>query len=91
MKSNLHRVLPRLALALAAACLATPAMAQTFVGTNQPGGGTVFGFTVLSAVTNLSLRITNTSSAFSHLYLKRGGEAWLTNYDFVSRLDRTSK
>src|SRR5262249_32019807 len=38
-------------------------------------------------VTNLSLSLSNSLTAFSHLYVKRGSDAAPTNYDFVSRLD----
>ncbi len=64
--------------------------AQSFPGTNQPGAGSSFQFTVAAGTTNLSLLVTNSSTAFSYLYLKRGGTASLTSYDFVSRLDRAN-
>jgi len=67
-----------------------PAAAQSFTGTNQPGAGSLFNFSVPTGVTNLSLTISNSSTAFSYLYLKLGGNAAVTNYDFASRLDRTN-
>jgi Flp pilus assembly protein TadG len=62
--------------------------AQTFPGTNQPGAGSSFQFTVAAGATNLSLVVTNSATAFSYLYLKRGGVASLSNCDFVARLNQ---
>ena len=61
--------------------------AQTFVGTNQPGGATNFTFTLPAGVTNLSLTISNTATAFSHLLLKKGGEPTDTDADFAARVN----
>ena len=66
------------------------AQAQTWAGTNQPGGGTLLPFTVPAGVTNFSLSVANTTTAFSHLYVKRGSTAAVTNYDFVARLNFTN-
>lgn len=66
------------------------AQAQTWSGTNQPGGGAGFPFTVPAGVTNFSLSVANTTTAFSHLYVKRGAAAAVTNYDFVARLNFTN-
>ena len=87
----MKRLIP-LTLALLALVQPFRAGAQnlTFVGNNQPGAGSSFTFTLGSGATNLALVVTNSATAFSHLYLKRGGVASLTNYDFVSRLDRTT-
>ena len=85
----MYRLSP-LTLALLALALQFRAGAQTFLGTNQPGAGSSFQFTLAAGATNLSLVVTNSSTAFSHLYLKRAGVASLTNYDFVSRLDRVT-
>lgn len=64
--------------------------AQPFIGANVSGSGSIFTFNVPLGVTNLSLRVTNSVTAFSHLYLKRGTGASVASYDFVSRLDRTN-
>jgi hypothetical protein len=85
----MYRLIP-LTVALLAFAQPFRAGAQTFLGTNQPGAGSSFQFTLAAGTTNLSLMVPNSSTAFSHLYLKRGGVASLTNYDFVSRLDRTT-
>lgn len=61
--------------------------AQVFVGTNQPGTGSGFTFYVPAGVTNLSLVVSNTSSVFSHLYLKREAIASTFNHDFAARLN----
>jgi hypothetical protein len=60
--------------------------AQTFPGTNAPGTGTNFTFTVGSAATNLSLVISNNAAAYSYLLLKFGGTPTDTVFDFASRL-----
>jgi hypothetical protein len=66
---------------------------QTFVGTNSPGQGTNFTFTLGASATNLSLVVSNTGSAYSCLLLKKGGvPASDTDFDFISRLDgRTNR
>ena len=74
-------------LLLLALSLPLSSYAQKFTGTNQPGNGTLFGFNVAVGVTNLSLSVSNSLAAFSHLYVKRGDGASVTNYDYVARLD----
>ncbi len=59
---------------------------QTFVGTNAPGQGTNFNFTVGAGVTNLSLVISNTSTVYSYLMLARGRAPSEGDFDYVSRL-----
>src|SRR5258705_1476189 len=61
--------------------------AQTFSGTNTPNTGTNFSFAVGAGATNLSLVISNSATAYSHLYLKRGGPAATNDFDFVARLN----
>ncbi|MDW8382549.1 MAG: LamG-like jellyroll fold domain-containing protein [Verrucomicrobiota bacterium] len=61
--------------------------AQTFVGTNSPGTGTDFVITLGVGSTNLSLVVSNSGTAWSHLLLKRGGAPTDANFDFISRLD----
>ena len=60
--------------------------AQTFIGTNAPGQGTNYSFTVGAGATNLSLVISNSASAYSFLLLKQGGTPTDTVFDFASRL-----
>ena len=62
--------------------------AQTFVGTNQPGASTNYSFTMGAGATNLSLVVSNSTTAFSHLWLKKGGAAATNDFDFVARLDQ---
>lgn len=63
------------------------AAAIAFTGTNPPGGESFFGFEVATATTNLSLVLTNSSGAFSHLFLKRGAAVATNSYDHVARLE----
>ena len=60
--------------------------AQIFTGTNAPGQGTNFVFTVPGGTTNLSLSVLNNSTAYSYLLVKRGGAPTDTDYDFSARL-----
>ena len=56
-----------------------------FVGTNAPGAGTNFSFTLPAGATNLCLAITNNSAtAWSELYLKHGAGVTETLFDFSS-------
>ena len=66
--------------------LASQAGADTFTGTNQPGASSDFSFNVAAGATNLSIVLSNSTPAWSHLFLKRGGAASDTDYDFASRL-----
>jgi hypothetical protein len=70
--------------ALIAGLLATPLLAQTFSGTNAPGGATNFSFTITAASTNLSIIVPGTATAFSHLLLKQGSAPTDSSYDFIS-------
>jgi hypothetical protein len=72
---------------VSAMAIALPTAAQTFSGTNAPNTGTNFSFTVGAGATNLSLVISNSATAYSHLYLKRGGPAATNDFDFVARLN----
>jgi hypothetical protein len=85
----MNKLLP-ITLALLAVAQPFRAGAQSFLGNNQPGTGSSFVFTVGAGATNMSLVVSNSSTVFSYLYLKRGGAASLTSYDFVSRLDRAN-
>ena len=63
------------------------ASAQVFFpGTNAPGQGTNYSFTVSSAATNLSLVISNNSTTYSYLLVKAGGTPTLSNFDFAAEL-----
>jgi hypothetical protein len=72
---------------VSAMALTFTAAAQTFSGINAPNTGTDFSFTVGAGATNLSLVVSNSATAYSHLYLKRGGPAATNDFDFVARLN----
>ena len=57
--------------------------AQTFVGTNAPGQGSNYTFSVSAGATNLSLVISNNSTAYSYLFLKAGGVPTDTSVGFA--------
>jgi hypothetical protein len=61
--------------------------AQIFPGTNAPGTGTNFTFTVGAGATNLSLVVSNNASTYSYLLVKLGGAPTDTVFDFASRLN----
>src|SRR6476660_1792648 len=61
--------------------------AQSFSGTNAPNTSTNFSFTIGAGATNLSLVISNSTTVYSHLYLKRGGPTTTNDFDFVARLN----
>lgn len=61
--------------------------AQSFVGTNAPGGATNFNFNVSVGATNLSLVVSNSANTYSYLLVKRGGTPTDTDFDFVSRVN----
>lgn len=71
-------------------CTGMQANAQSFSGTNASGAGTLFEFTLDAGATNLSLSLSNTSTAYSQLYLRCGGTASVTNFDQVARLAKTN-
>ena len=60
---------------------------MTFVGTNAPGQGSNFTFTVGAAATNLSLVVSNDASSYAYLLLKKGGAPTDTVFDYAARLD----
>src|SRR5438067_235941 len=47
-------------------------MAQNFVGTNAPGQGTNYSFSLTAGATNLSLVVSNSAGAYPDLYIRRG-------------------
>src|ERR1039457_1726394 len=61
--------------------------AQTFVGTNSPGQGTNFTFTVVAGATNFSLVVSNSATTYSYLLVKKGGTPTDTSFDFAARLN----
>ncbi|MGC3957428.1 MAG: hypothetical protein QM813_05545 [Verrucomicrobiota bacterium] len=83
MKTNACRALLLICL-LANAITLT---AQTFVGTNAPGGGTNYSFTLSAAATNLSLVISNGSTTVPYLLLAKGRTPTDTDFDFISRIN----
>jgi hypothetical protein len=64
-----------------------PVFAQPFLGTNAPGTGSNYTFTVGAGATNLSLVVSNNSTAYSYLLLKKGGTPTDTVFDFAARLN----
>jgi hypothetical protein len=78
---------PHLYVLLILAGLAAPSsQAGSFLGTNSPGQGTNFTFTIPSGVTNLSLVVSNDATAYSWLFLQSNGVPTTNNYEFTSRL-----
>ncbi len=61
--------------------------AATYTGTNPPGAWQDFSVSTDAGVTNLSLTVTGTSSAYSYLLLKRGGPPSSADYDFAAKLE----
>lgn len=61
--------------------------AQTFMGTNAPGTGTNYSFTLGASVTNLSLVVSNSSAAYSYLLLAKGRAPTDTDFDFSARIN----
>ena len=73
------------------AFLAGTAIAQNpLVGTNTPGTAQNFTFNVVAGVTNFQLVVSNSTTAFSHLLVRRGVAATDTEYDFSSTWDGTT-
>jgi hypothetical protein len=62
-------------------------LAQTFAGTNAPGTGSNFTFTVGAGATNLSLVISNNATAYSYLLIKNAGTPTDTVFDWAARLN----
>ncbi len=83
MKTNDWRVLSLVCF------LATTSIlkAQTFMGTNAPGTGANYSFTLGASVTNLSLVISNSSAAYSYLLLAKGRAPTDTDFDFSARIN----
>ena len=82
---NMTRVL--FSLAALALGSAGPGLAQqSFVGTNAPGQGSNFVFSIGPETTNFSLLISNNATAYSYLFLKRGGVPADTDFDYTARL-----
>jgi hypothetical protein len=71
---------------LLAGLSALSGQAGSFVGTNSPGRGTNFTFTLPAGVTNLSLVVSNNASAYSWLFLQSNGVPVTNSYEFTSRL-----
>src|SRR5262249_48497537 len=65
----------------------SPASAQSFAGTNAPGSGSNYTFTVGAGATNLPLGISNTATAYSYLLRKKGSVPTDTVFDFAARLN----
>jgi hypothetical protein len=77
----------RALLSLLAGLAAPWSQAQPFVGTNSPGQTTNYTFTLTAGATNLSLVVSNSTAAYSWLYVTNGGvPPTINNYEFTSRL-----
>src|SRR4051794_1948247 len=63
------------------------ARAATFVGTNDPGQSALRSFSMGAGVTNLSLTVSNTGTAFSHLLLRKGIAPDDDHFDFIAHFD----
>src|SRR5437762_2217660 len=66
---------------------ASGASAQTFSGTNPPGGAQDFPITVGTGSTNLSMSVAGTATSFSHLLLKKGSPPSDSDFDFIAAAD----
>ena len=74
-------------LLIVASLASTACEAVSFKGTNAPGTSSTFTFTIDSAATNLSLVVSNDSTAYSYLFLTNGSVAPTTNeFGFASTL-----
>ncbi len=74
----------RLLLACVAFAWMTTGYAQTFVGTNAPGGVADYSIQVGVGVTNVAITLNGDSTAYSSLLLRRGVTPTETSYDFAS-------
>lgn len=68
----------------------TLGLAQTFTGTNAPGGATNFTFSISAAATNLALTLPGSATAYSSLMIRRGMPPTDTAYDFSSQVMGTN-
>src|SRR4030095_5246470 len=69
------------------ALLATSSVfAQVFTGTNAPGAGQNFSFSVGPGVTNLALTVPGSAAGYSSIYLRKGSAPDRVVYDFSSQL-----
>src|SRR5215469_10893370 len=59
---------------------------MTFVGTNAPGVGTNYTFTIPVGVTNLSLLVSNSATTYANLLLTPGGTPTDSSFTYISRL-----
>ena len=71
---------------VAVICAIIPAFGQTFLGTNSPGTGSNFTFSLTAGATNLSVVVSNNTAAYSYVLLKKGGTPTDTSFDFIARL-----
>ena len=65
--------------------LSAPVRGQSFTGTNGPGQGTNYSIPLTAGATNLSLLISNNTTAYSSLLLQAGGIPTDTTFDFIAR------
>jgi hypothetical protein len=64
--------------------------AQTFGGLNLPGASSDFNFTIDGTVTNISVIVPGSATAYSDVLLKRGTPPTDTSYDYISKLTSTT-
>lgn len=74
----------RLLLGCLAFAWVTTLCAQTFIGTNAPGGVADFTVQIGAGSTNLAITLTGDSSAYSLLLLRKGVTPTETAYDYAS-------
>ncbi len=66
------------------------ARAQTFTGSNPPGGYQDFAITAGPGATNLAITVPGNATSFSQLLLKQGVAPSDSDYDFSARASRTT-
>ena len=81
------KIISRFLVVLPALCAVVSAHGQTFLGTNSPGTGSNYTFTLAAGATNLSLVVSNSAASYSYLLLKKGGTPTDSSFDFIARLD----
>ncbi len=57
---------------------------QTYSGVNAPGGFTQFQFNLNQGATNLSITVTGSATAYSHLLLRAGSAPSDVSFDFIA-------
>jgi hypothetical protein len=81
------KTLLRLLVLVSAICAFVPAFGQSFVGTNSPGAGSNFTFTLTAGATNLAVVVSNNATAYSYVLIEDGGTPTDTSFEFIARLN----